>query len=138
MRTCLVDTGPLIAYLDRKDPQHEHVAAFIDRFKGQLVTTAPVVGEVMYFISEFPRGPVAFAKFLINSDVRMPGPMNPTHILAAAELMEQYDDTPMDFADATLVLLAEELGLTEILTLDKRGFSTYRTPTGKRFRLLLS
>ena len=81
---------------------------------------------------------VAFAKFLINSDVRMPRPMNPTHILAAAELMEQYDDTPMDFADATLVLLAEELGLTEILTLDKRGFSTYRTPTGKRFRLLLS
>src|SRR5262245_54550894 len=137
MRTCLVDTGPLIAYLDRRDPQHDHVAGFIDKFKGQLVTTAPVVGEVMYFISEFPSGPVAFAKFLINSDVLMPGPMNATFVLAAAELMGKYDDTPMDFADATLVLLADELGLTEILTLDKRGFSTYRTVNGKRFHLVL-
>lgn len=134
----MVDTGPLIAYLDRKDPQHDLVAAFIDRFKGQLVTTAPVVDEVMYFISESPSGPVAFAKFLINSDVRMPGPTDPTNVLAAAELMQKYDDTPMDFADATLVLLAEELGVSEILTLDKRGFATYRTSTGKRFRLVLS
>ena len=137
MRTCLVDTGPLVAYLDRKDPQHERVARFVDRFKGQLITTAPVVGEVMYFISEYPGGPVAFAKFLMQSDLRMPGPMDPPYILAAAELMEEYEDTPMDFADATLVLLAEGLGLTEILTLDKRGFSTYRTTSGKKFRLVL-
>jgi uncharacterized protein len=52
-------------------------------------------------------------------------------------LMTRYEDTPMDFADATLVLLAEELGVTDILTLDRRGFSTYRTATGKAFRLRL-
>ena len=39
----------------------------------------------------------------------------------------------MDFADATLVLLAEEVGVTEILTLDRRGFSTYRTAKGRDF-----
>ena len=50
--------------------------------------------------------------------------------------MSKYSDTPMDFADATLVLLAEELGVTEILTLDRRGFSTYRTAKRKGFRLL--
>ena len=43
----------------------------------------------------------------------------------------------MDFADATLVLLADELAVTEIVTLDRRGFSTYRTPKGKGFRLVL-
>jgi predicted nucleic acid-binding protein len=41
----------------------------------------------------------------------------------------------MDFADATLVLLAGTLGITDIVTLDRRGFSTYRTSRGKAFRL---
>jgi uncharacterized protein len=51
--------------------------------------------------------------------------------------MRKYADTPMDFADATLVLLAEAIGVTKILTLDRRGFSTYRTPKGKRLALVL-
>ena len=51
--------------------------------------------------------------------------------------MSKYSDTPMDFADATLVLLAEELGVAEILTLDRRGFTAYRTRKGKAFRLVL-
>jgi hypothetical protein len=45
--------------------------------------------------------------------------------------MEEYADTPMDFADATLVLLAEALGIEDILTLDRRGFATYRTRNGR-------
>jgi predicted nucleic acid-binding protein len=137
MRICLADTGPLVAYLDRRDPKHNDVAAFIDRFKGQLATTIAVVTEVMYFISDSPQGPVSFAKLLIGSDVRLLGTVAPRQILAAAELMEKYPDTPMDFADATLVLLADEIDVTEILTLDRRGFSTYRTAKGKRFRLVL-
>jgi predicted nucleic acid-binding protein len=45
--------------------------------------------------------------------------------------MRKYSDTPMDFADAALVLLAEAIGILDILTLDRRGFSTYRTAKGK-------
>ena len=51
--------------------------------------------------------------------------------------MEKYADTPMDFADATLVLLAEALGQSEILTLDRRGFSVFRTRRGRPFRRVL-
>jgi hypothetical protein len=51
--------------------------------------------------------------------------------------MEKYDDTPMDFADATLVLLAEALQVRDVLTLDRRGFSTYRTTKRHAFRLVL-
>jgi predicted nucleic acid-binding protein len=43
----------------------------------------------------------------------------------------------MDFADATLLLPAEGLEVEEILTLDRRGFSTYRTPTGEALRQVL-
>ena len=63
--------------------------------------------------------------------------MRPLQIDAAVRLMAQYRDTPMDFADATLVLLAEELGERNILTLDRRGFTTYRTRKDKSFHLVL-
>jgi predicted nucleic acid-binding protein len=52
-------------------------------------------------------------------------------------LMEKYSDTPMDFADATLVLLADALQVRDILTLGRRGFSAYRTRKPHAFRLLL-
>jgi predicted nucleic acid-binding protein len=137
MRTCLVDAGPFVSYLDRKDRSHTDVADFLDNFKGRLSTTGAVIGEVMYFVSELPNGPVSFAEFLIASDTHIASVAAPSEVLTAAELMHQYRDTPMDYADATLVLLADQTGTTEILTLDRRGFSTYRTPRGKAFSLIL-
>lgn len=51
--------------------------------------------------------------------------------------MQRYADTPMDFADATLVLLAERLAIHEILTLDCRGFNTYRPSSVAALELVL-
>ena len=58
-------------------------------------------------------------------------------LIAAAALMERYADTPMDYADATLVLLADALRIHDVLTLDRRGFSSYRAASRKSFRLVL-
>ncbi len=55
----------------------------------------------------------------------------------AVTLMAKYADTPMDFADATLVLLADALSQDNICTIDRRGFNTFRTPKGKRFTLVM-
>jgi uncharacterized protein len=137
MRTCLVDTGPLVAYLDSKDPAHTDVAAFLNDFKGRLTTTGAVVGEVMYFISESLNGPVSFAEFLIASKTHIVPLVTSRDVLEAAELMHRYKDTPMDYADATLVLLSNQTATTQILTLDRRGFSTYRTAKGRSFDLVL-
>jgi predicted nucleic acid-binding protein len=52
-------------------------------------------------------------------------------------LMSKYRDTPMDFPDATLVWTAEQTGIEQILTLDRRGFSTYRFGKTQRSKLLL-
>jgi uncharacterized protein len=52
-----------------------------------------------------------------------------------AELMEKYQDTPMDLADASLVALAEELETTQIFTLDS-DFYVYRTSRGEAFQCL--
>jgi uncharacterized protein len=133
----LIDTGPCVAYFDRRDVFHERVAAILDPFTGQLLTTSAVVTEVMHFLGEAPDGPLAFAEFLTSADVRLLGLTDVQDVAAAARLMRQYADTPMDFADATLVRVAGATGVTDILTLDHRGFSTYRTESGKRFRLVL-
>lgn len=138
LRTWLIDTGPFVAYLDRTDPLHERVAAHVDRFTGQLVTTSAVVTEVMYFLADVPRGPLSFAELLVASAIRISASTTPEDVLAAAELMAKYADTPMDFADATLVRLASEMGINDVLTLDRRGFSTYRTAKGRAFRLIMS
>jgi predicted nucleic acid-binding protein len=56
---------------------------------------------------------------------------------AAEALMSGYVDTPMDFADATLVPAAGYYGTGIIVTLDERGFRTFRYGRNKAFRLLL-
>lgn len=136
LSTWLVDTGPLIAYINRRDPLHRAVSARLEQFTGQLATTSAVVTEAMYFLSGVAGGPVSFAELLVASGVRIAELSDPAAVLAAAHLMAKYSDTPMDFADATLVLLADAVGVLDILTLDRRGFSTYRTEKGKGFRLV--
>lgn len=131
MRTWLVDTGPLVAYLDSQDPAHAQVASVWDAFSGAVATTSAVITEAMHFVSASPAGPRHLAALVAASAMDVYDLSRPPELGEAAALMEKYSDTPMDFADATLVLLAEALGIEDILTLDRRGFATYQTRNGR-------
>ena len=137
MNIWLVDTGPLVAYLDSSEAEHDQVGEIIDGFTGLLATTAAVVTEAMHFVRRARHGAVAVSEFVSRSGMQVHGICEPVDIQAASELMQRYADTPMDFADATLVLLAERLAVPDILTLDRRGFNTYRLPDGTPFNLVL-
>ncbi|MEW6753888.1 MAG: hypothetical protein AB1505_23350 [Candidatus Latescibacterota bacterium] len=137
MNHWLLDTGPLVAYLASADPAHGEVAAVLDGFGGQLSTTCAVVTEAMHFVAPSPTGPTLLAEFVTSARVRVFDLAQPADLRAAAVLMERYSDTPMDFADATLVLLAGNLDCLDVLTLDRRGFSTYRAAGNRPFRLVL-
>jgi predicted nucleic acid-binding protein len=137
VREWLIDTGPIVAYLDAADTDHARVAELLDRFAGRLVTTGAVVTEAMYFLSATAHGPRRLAELVGDSGMQVYDLAQPAELHAAAGLMERYSDTPMDYADATLVLLAEALGIRDVLTLDRRGFSTYRTGSRKTLRLVL-
>jgi hypothetical protein len=130
MRTWILDTGPLIAYLDRKDPAHREAKRVLDEVPGRLATTSAVVTEAMHFASEVPHGPAFVSEFLTASRVDVFDYAQPAALRRVVPLMERYADTPIDYADATLVLLADDLGVREILTLDRRGFAAFRTPSG--------
>jgi len=133
----LLDTGPLVAYLDSADPAHAAVVSCLDDFDEQLVTTGAVITEAMHFVSDSTTGPRLLAEFVATSSAQVYDFAQPTELREAAIFMERYADTPMDYADATLVLLGEGLGVQDILTLDRRGFSVYRMKKRKSFRLVL-
>jgi len=126
-----------VAYLASRDPAHREVAACLDGFTGGLATTSAVITEAMHFLSPAKSGPRLLADLVRASGIGVFDLCRPPELDAAAALMEKYADTPMDFADATLVLLAEALGQNEILTLDRRGFSAFRTRRGRPFRRVL-
>ena len=137
MSDWLVDTGPIVAWLDADDSDHARVARRMNSFSGRLVTSSAVVTESMYFVSATSKGPRRLGVFVADSGMRVFVLAQPTELRKAVDLMERYADTPMDYADATLVLLAEALQIHDILTLDRRGFSSYRVPSRKPFRLVL-
>ena len=58
------------------------------------------------------------------------------HAVLAA-ILEKYASLPCDYADATLIALAEKTGVVAIATIDQRDFSVYRIKGRKRFRILL-
>jgi predicted nucleic acid-binding protein len=132
----LIDTGPLVAYLDSADTEHESVAAVMDNFAGMLYTSSAVITESMHLVKDNADGPRRLAEFVDAVGLQVFECTQPQQLLAAVSLIEKYSDTPMDFADATLVLLSDEIGTNQVLTLDRRGFRTFRTRKGKRFELL--
>lgn len=137
MNIWLLDTGPFVAYLDADDPEHDEVSNALDQFDGQLCTTAAVITEAMHLLEAHQEGPRLLVEFVEASGTEIADCTRLEQLKQACALMKRYADTPMDFADATLVLLAEMLKTTRICTLDRRGFRTYRTPSGKGFTLVI-
>jgi predicted nucleic acid-binding protein len=122
----LVDTGPLVALLDRSDAAHSKCRAFLDTLESrELVTTEAVITEAEYQLDFSVDAQSALQYLLAEGRPRV-------EAIAArerpriAELLGRYANLPMDYADATLVVLAERLGSTLVFTLDRRDFSLYR------------
>lgn len=138
MNVCLLDTGPLVALLDRSEPEHDHVHRFMADLRGaRLVTTGAVITEAFYFLSDVRDGPASLASFLDASAIEVRDAFSAEALAAAVRLINKYADVPMDFPDATLVWIAETSGTDAILTLDRRGFASFRFGRNRRFRLLL-
>ena len=136
VKTLLIDTGPLVAYLDGADAEHEIIAALLGDFTGTLCTTNAVITEAMHLLKDDTRGPRRLAEFVQAVRIHVFESTQPQQLLSAVPLIEKYADAPMDFADATLVLLAERLGVNQIVTLDRRGFQIFRTRKGKGFEII--
>lgn len=134
MADLLLDTGPFVALLDRSERNHKRCTAFFRDFRGRLITTESVLTEAVYLLGpSFPRQKPAL-DFILAGGAELV-PMMPAMLNRCVHLMSKYSDVPMDYADATLVAVGETLGIRDVLTLDRRGFSVYRYASRGAFRI---
>ncbi|EFI35210.1 PilT protein domain protein [Desulfonatronospira thiodismutans ASO3-1] len=131
----LLDTGPWVALIDRSEVAHEACVQWFASFSGELFSTEAVLTEVLYLLNFSLKAQQAALDFVIRGIVTLvPSDLYSLHF--ARTQMEKYADLPMDFADATLVCLAEESGILNIASLDHKDFSIYRTTGNQVFRIL--
>jgi len=131
----LVDTGPLVALLDRSERSRARVqAAFASLEKADLVTSEAVVTEASYLLDFSVELQANLQTLLTLGNIRVE-PIEKNERPRLASLIKKYDSLPMDYADATLVLLAERLGTTQVVSLDRRDFGVYRVGR-KAFQIL--
>lgn len=133
----LIDTGPIVALLDRDDRYHTLCAEVLRGMRGGLITTWPVVTECFYLLNFSWEVQDSLWEFIERGGMEISLPDREMQA-RCRQLMKQYHDLPMDMADATLVALGESLGLSRIFTLDHKDFSVYRLRGKKRFVLIPS
>ncbi len=130
----LLDTGALVGLLDRSQSVHRVCAAFYATWKGPVITSEAVLTESIHLLSGVQGGGPACIDFILRGDVVLV-PSSTVSLQRCRKLLEKYSDLPMDFADSTLVVLAEDLNTDLVFTLD-RDFQIYRIRGRKRFRIL--
>ena len=125
----IIDSGPLIALFDRDDSFHERAVAFMREFRGSLVTTLPVLTEVSHLLDFNGQVQRDFLRWVRDGAVQLVD-VTADDLSRLCELTEKYADRPMDFADGTLVLIAERTGIKAVVSLDS-DFDIYRLKSGK-------
>lgn len=136
--TILVDTGFMYALLDRDDAHHQRAVSYLKAMGDEdMVLPAPVLAELTYllahrlghakmreFVGEFENSPIGLHEITKGDFSRI------------KEILEQYSDAKFDFVDAFVMTLGERLGITKILTVDRRHFSIFRPSHCKFYELL--
>jgi predicted nucleic acid-binding protein len=131
----LIDTGAIVAILDRSDAWHGPCVEALSSLRLPFATTPAVLAELFHLVGDDSRGTSAAWAFLRSGAVVL-APIDGQDLPNLEALMKRYSDRPMDFADATLVHVAERESLTTVFTTDHADFETYRIGRRGRFRIL--
>jgi uncharacterized protein len=134
----LSDTGFWFAFFNPKDRFHQQAVEHMKCEKEGLITTWPVITETCYLLGKI-FGVSSQLQFLsaLEADYVEVYEVHFKHLPRIYSLMQKYADLPMDLADASLVILAEELGHGRILSTDMRDFNAYRWKNHQPFENLL-
>lgn len=130
----LIDSGAVVAILDKTDPWHQLCRDALRHLHLPLLTSEAVLTEVFHFVGEAQSKMEAAWKF-VRSGVLVLGKIDHEELPQIHILMSRYWDRPMDFADATLVHLAKRESFSAILTIDHADFATYRIEGKRHFKI---
>ena len=124
MRAAIVDTGPLVALLDRAQPHHHWVADRVSDLESPLLVCEPVLVEAMHLLARTTGGHQLLFGLLENTALRLAFRVE-EHVTALRRLHQKYQDRLMSFADACIVRMAEIHERHAVFTLDS-DFLIYR------------
>jgi predicted nucleic acid-binding protein len=131
----ILDTGPWVALIDRSEAKHIECVQWLKSFTGRLYSTEAVLTEVLYLLNFSITAQCAAIDFVLKAVVEIV-PTSIESLKKAKNLMKKYADLPMDYADASIVCLAAETGIQNVVTFDKKDFAIYRLPKKKGFTIM--
>jgi predicted nucleic acid-binding protein len=124
MAPVLIDTGPLVAFLNRRDHHHQWAITQMARITPPLLTCEAVLSEACFLVRTLRGGSVAVLDLLARGLVQVPFGLG-EEIPHVKRLLARYANVPMSLADACLVRLSERYTGSMLLTCDS-DFRIYR------------
>jgi len=135
VKPALLDTSVIVAVLDKRDRDHERCRHALRKNTQPLATCEAVVNESCHLLGHVPGAAEAVLASMEEGIYEIRFQLTRA-IQDVASLMRKYSDLPMDFADACLVQMADELDTGDIFTLDS-DFSHYLWRKNRKFNLLI-
>lgn len=139
-QSVIIDTGFLVALHTKNDRYHKRAVEVCNHIKHrQWITTWPVLAETCHFFiqKDNVQGATLLINILENGLLEL-FQIEKKYFPDVRTLLLKYKDLPMDLADASLVILANELGSGDIVSTDQRDFKTYRWKSHQPFNNLLT
>lgn len=133
----LVDTSIVVAVANDRDAHHQPARQLLETLPDELLVPPTVIAEVCYLLNERAgaAAEVAFLRAFGAGELQLAS-LHTTDIARMAELCDQYADLRLGGTDASLVAIAERVGIDRIATLDRRHFSVVRPRHVEAFALL--
>ena len=131
----IIDTGPLVALFDKDDQYHNLCKKSLKLIKEPMITNWPVLTETMYLLSFSPVAQDLCLEFIESAGIIVRGG-DSQEMPRIQQLMKQYKDLPIDFTDASIIVLGEAENIKTIFTLDHKDFRIYSPKHIKALRLI--
>ena len=135
MKPVLLDTNVIVAAFDQRERDHKRCKRALEELVHPVATCEAVITESCYLLSRIPRAPEAVLANVEEGLFEIRFELSRS-INAVKALMRKYGDLPIDFADACLIQMADELDTGDILTVDS-DFLHYRWRKTRPFNLLI-
>ena len=131
----MMDTGQWVALIDRSEERHKECVEWLKDFKDNILSSEAVLTEVLFLLNFSQRAQSAAIDFVLSGAIIIV-PSSLESLKRTKRLMEKYKDIPMDYADATLVSIAEDFSITHIVSFDAIDFGIYRMSSKQPFVVL--
>lgn len=131
----LIDSGPLVALLNERDQYHTLCVNQAKTLRGNFYTAWPIVTEAAYLLKPYTGAVQKLLAWVRIGEIRL-APIDAVDVDGISRILLQYSDQNLDFADTTLMHLADRDGLTKVFTVDRKHFSVYRTSRRQSLKLV--